>query len=233
MPARPVLQLPPTGPPVRDCTNRAARGASPGAVPRCGRQAAPSPCAQQVPPNNLDRVNCYVCGRAGHLCCAPQGEAAACDGADQGGPTQLLPMRRRRSRDAGIGRAEGRAASERQRTPGFACFKCGGQGHIARECPVGGERGADKGAEGGGWGRYGRPRAGRGRPPWNNGSGGGGAGRRAVGRVRRRRARGWGMEGRGRGGREPRQHGGRGGADEGWGEGDPGVGAPDGRASDE
>ena len=177
---------------------------------RCGTSGHTlAVCRNKFRQTDLDRVNCYVCGRAGHLCCAPQDEAAA-----SMAPTKA--DRRSCCRCGGVGHVDAECAQGRRGAPplsaggaqGFACFKCGGQGHIARECPVGAERGADKGAEGGGWGRYGRfAGGGGGRPPWNNGGGGGGGwtagggGGRGVG--------GWG--GRGRGGREPRaQHGGRG-----------------------
>ena len=130
---------------------------------------------------DLDRVACYVCGERGHLCCAPQDTtlaAAAKDGSLEG----WLRRSRRRSccRCGGEGHADSECARARTRPGGggdrplvgvvgaaalrdsadrtaaaarsFACFKCGGLGHIARECPAASEdaAAADAGGEAGG-----------------------------------------------------------------------------------
>ena len=76
-----AILLPPTGrSSVPRQADRTARRGAPvaGAVLALagGTSGHTSPCAAtSFSTGDLDRVNCYVCGRAGHLCCAPQDEA--------------------------------------------------------------------------------------------------------------------------------------------------------------
>ena len=76
---------------------------------RCGGEGhALKNCRDALAPEDLALTHCYVCGRPGHLCCAKQDEAAA-------------------AMACGAGTGE----NGRNRK---TCAKCGGRGHVDREC---------------------------------------------------------------------------------------------------
>ena len=200
MPARPVLQLPPTGPPVPRLPRTARRGAPvAGAVLPPMRHVRPHPrrVPQQVPPNRPRPRQLLRLRPRGTPLLRPAGRSGGVDGADQGGPTQLLPMRRRRSRRRRMRAGQKRrAASERRRRARLRLFQVRRSG-THREGVSGG---CGKGCRQGCRGRWlGEVRAIRGRGRGSTaveqrrrrGLGGG-----RWGRVRRRRARGWGMGGK-------------------------------------
>lgn len=132
---------------------------------RCGREGhALKNCRDDFAPEDLRSTHCYVCGRAGHLCCAKQDEAAAalaCGGAGGEGDGR---NRKTCAKCGGRGHVDRECArgAGATKAPEFACYRCGEAGHLARECPNDG-----RGGNGGGDGR-----------PGSAGGGGGGRGGR-------------------------------------------------------
>ena len=113
---------------------------------RCGDEGhALSACRADFAARDLAKMTCYVCGAAGHLCCAPA-DAAAGSWRDERGDDS-----RKKSccRCGGVGHVDSECAQGRRggyfdgagargaETNVFACFRCGETGHIARECPGG------------------------------------------------------------------------------------------------
>jgi hypothetical protein len=168
-------------------------------------------CDADFAAKDLRKMTCYVCGAAGHLCCAPmdaafeswnaEGDAkkkkSCCRCGGVGHVDSECAQGRRFGAFAENGRAGPSGASSV-----FACFKCGETGHIARECPgslAGPQPAGDlRSTLGGGGGGSGGPDRGQVRQTKYGAVAGGGGGRiRRKRRERPKRLRGPGQLGRG------------------------------------
>ena len=211
---------------------------------RCGERGhALSSCRAAFAARDVEKMTCYVCGGAGHLCCAPA-DAAAASWRDASGDVRTKSC----CRCGGVGHVDSECARGRRggyvggegggggaRGDVFACFRCGETGHVARECPGAHDRGL-AGAQPAGDARQigavdgggsGGPDRGRAQTKYGAVSGGGGGkgafarrGNWAVGGGRG--GGGWGGAGRGGG----RQGGGGGWGARGRGWGEMGAGKP-------
>ena len=144
----------------RDCPEPRGAGAARARCLRCGSRSHVAPaCEREYDDEDLAAVTCYVCGAAGHLCCAPPPEAVPepscyrCGGGGHFGYECNARFAPPTGGPGGGGLAE--------------CFRCGGRGHFARECPAA-------------LSRAGLPTAGMGFGGGGGGAGGGGGGGREV-----------------------------------------------------
>ena len=116
---------------------------------RCGDKGhAVFNCDADFAAKDLRKMTCYVCGGAGHLCCAPMDAAFESWNATSGDAGKKKSC----CRCGGVGHVDSECAQGGRRfgafaenkafagpsgaSSVFACFKCGETGHIARECPL-------------------------------------------------------------------------------------------------
>ena len=168
---------------------------------RCGGEGhALKNCRDAFAPEDLALTHCYVCGRPGHLCCAKQDEAAAAM-ASGAGTGENGRNRKTCAKCGGRGHVDRECArgAGATKAPEFACYRCGEAGHLARECPNDGRGGnSGDGRPGSAGGGGGRGRAGYGNMSF--GGGGGWARGTPPGGDLRRTLGGGGGGGGGRGG---------------------------------
>jgi cellular nucleic acid-binding protein len=140
----------------RECPEPRGAGAAKARCLRCGSRSHVAPtCERDYDSEDLAAVTCYVCGVAGHLCCAPPPEHVpepSCYRCGGGGHFGYECN----ARFAAPQQGQGGGLAE--------CFRCGGRGHFARECPAA-------------LSRAGLPTAGMGFGGMGGGGGGGGGGR--------------------------------------------------------
>ncbi len=139
----------------RECPEPRGAGAAKARCLRCGSRSHVAPaCERDYDSEDLAAVTCYVCGVAGHLCCAPPPEHVpepSCYRCGGGGHFGYECN----ARFAAPQQGQGGGLAE--------CFRCGGRGHFARECPAA-------------LSRAGLPTAGMGFGGMGGGMGGGGGG---------------------------------------------------------
>lgn len=101
-------------------------------------------CNNDYSPNDLKEIQCYVCKRFGHLCCADYSDAlaseASCYKCGQSGHNGQECRGSRTEASAGTPSScfkcgeEGHFSRECTSSARASCFKCGEEGHFAREC---------------------------------------------------------------------------------------------------
>lgn len=80
-------------------------------------------CTNDYPPDDIEKIRCYVCNQKGHLCCSDFSDDC---------PKQISCYNCAQSGHSGLGCAKRRETSA-VTTPTL-CFKCGEEGHFARGC---------------------------------------------------------------------------------------------------
>ncbi|CAJ1965178.1 unnamed protein product [Sphenostylis stenocarpa] len=81
-------------------------------------------CRNDYSLNDLEEIQCYVCKRLGHLCCANSDDAT---------PGEISCYKCGRLGHSGLACSRLRDDIANGAMPS-SCYKCGGEGHFAREC---------------------------------------------------------------------------------------------------
>ncbi|XP_078172651.1 uncharacterized protein LOC144566493 isoform X2 [Carex rostrata] len=83
-------------------------------------------CASHYPPDDMKEIQCYVCKKEGHLCCAVVSDSS----------TKVVSC----YNCAELGHTGAGCAKPRRETgtvvTSILCYKCGGEGHFARGCRI-------------------------------------------------------------------------------------------------
>ncbi|XP_008789899.3 zinc finger CCHC domain-containing protein 7-like isoform X2 [Phoenix dactylifera] len=81
-------------------------------------------CRNEYPPDDLKEIQCYICKKYGHLCCADFTDI---------GPREVSCYNCAQLGHTGLGCAKPRGETGAAASPTL-CYKCGEEGHFARGC---------------------------------------------------------------------------------------------------
>ncbi|KAK6144156.1 hypothetical protein DH2020_020976 [Rehmannia glutinosa] len=82
-------------------------------------------CRNDYSPDDIKEIQCYICGRFGHLCCINYSDP---------GPTEVSCYRCGQSGHTGLACMGFRGDTNDDMYVASSCYRCGVAGHFAREC---------------------------------------------------------------------------------------------------